>query len=69
MPMTKPEEFGGHKLDNPSCVYCSSAEGELKPRNEVREGMIRFWMERETIERREAEKKTDEHMAGMPAWK
>jgi len=69
MPMTKPEEFGGKKQGNKSCVYCSRPDGSLKPKNEVREGMTRFWMARENLDRKAAEKKTDEHMSKMPAWK
>ena len=67
--MTKPEEFGGHKVGNKSCVYCSDSEGKLKPKNEIREGMVKFWMQRENIDRATAEKKTDEYMDSMPAWK
>jgi hypothetical protein len=69
MDMSKPEEFGGGKVGNKSCVYCSDAEGNLKPRNEVREGMIHFWMQREKIDRAAAEKNVDAYMAKMPAWK
>lgn len=67
--MTRAEEFGGGKINNSSCVYCSDSEGNLKPRNEVREGMINFWMQRENIDRKTAEKKTDEYMSAQPAWK
>jgi thioredoxin-related protein len=67
--MTKAEEFGGGKLGNKTCVYCSDSEGNLKPRNEVREGMVNFWMQRENIDRSTAEKKTDEYMSIQPAWK
>ena len=69
MDMSKPEEFGGGKVCNKSCVYCSDTEGNLKPRNEVREGMIHFWMQREKIDRAAAEKNVDEYMAKMLAWK
>jgi hypothetical protein len=67
--MHKAEEFGGGKMNNSSCVYCSDSEGNLKPRNEVREGMVQFWMKRENIDRKTAEKKTDEYMSSQPAWK
>ncbi len=67
--MNKPEEFGGNKPGNKSCVYCSHPDGTLKPKNEVREGMTRFWMARDNLDRTAAEKKTDEHMSKMPAWK
>ncbi|MHA2222752.1 MAG: zinc ribbon domain-containing protein [Candidatus Thorarchaeota archaeon] len=69
MTMEKSEEFGGHKVGNKSCVYCSDSEGILKPKNEVREGMVNFWMQRESIDRSTAEEKTDEYMSKMPAWK
>ncbi|MFW9845928.1 MAG: zinc ribbon domain-containing protein [Candidatus Thorarchaeota archaeon] len=69
MAMQKPEDFGGGKLNNKTCVYCSDNEGNLKPRNEIREGMIQFWMQRESIDRKTAEKMTDEYMGTQPAWK
>lgn len=69
MEMAKAEEYGGHKVGNKTCVYCSDSEGKIKQKNEVREGMIQFWMQRESIDRSSAEKKTDEHMKTMPAWK
>jgi hypothetical protein len=69
MAMTKPEEFGGGKLGNPSCVYCSNEDGSLKPRNTVREGMIQFWMSREKYNRTKAEQFVDDYMSKMPAWK
>jgi hypothetical protein len=69
MEMKGAEDFGGHKIGNKSCVYCSDSEGNLKPKNVVREGMIRFWMQRENLDRLKAEEKTDKHMRSMPAWK
>jgi hypothetical protein len=69
MGMEKPEDYGGHRVGNKYCVYCSDATGHLKPKNEVREGMIQFWMQREKIDRATAEKHTDEYMRSMPAWK
>ncbi|MFX1416505.1 MAG: zinc ribbon domain-containing protein [Promethearchaeota archaeon] len=69
MTMTKAEEFGGHDPNNKHCVYCSDADGNLKPRNEVREGMIQFWMARENIDRKTAEEKTDSYMSSQPAWR
>lgn len=67
--MTKPEDFGGKNTDNKSCVYCSTEDGSLKPRNVVRENMVNFWMSRENLDRSSAEVKTDEYMSQMPAWK
>ncbi len=67
--MEEPEDFGGKNENNESCVYCSDSDGNLKPRNEVREGMIAFWMQRENVDRPSAEKNVDKYMAKMPAWK
>jgi hypothetical protein len=69
MEMSKAEEFGGHKAGNKSCVYSSDSEGNLKPKNEVREGMVSFWMQREKVAWSTAEKLTDEHISKMPIWK
>jgi len=69
MAMTKPEDFGGGKVGNSSCVFCSDEDGSLKPRNVVREGMIKFWAERENLDQTTAEKFVDDYMAKMPAWK
>ncbi len=67
--MEKPEDFGGTNPNNDSCIYCSKEDGSLKPRNVVRENMVKFWMARENIDQATAEKKTDDHMSTMPAWK
>ncbi len=67
--MVKPEDFGGGKTGNPSCVYCSNPDGNLKPRNIVRQEMIRFWMSRKGADKSAAEEAVDKHMAKMPAWK
>ena len=67
--MSEAEEFAGGKVGYNVCVYCGDSDGNLKPKNEVREGMINFWMKRENIDRKTAEKKTDEYMSTQPAWK
>ncbi len=67
--MEKPEDYGGGKIGNPSCVYCSNEDGSLKPRNVVRENMIKFWMSRENLDEVKATEFTDDYMSKMPAWK
>ncbi|MHA1903745.1 MAG: zinc ribbon domain-containing protein [Candidatus Thorarchaeota archaeon] len=69
MTMEKPEEFGGGKVGNSSCVYCSHEDGKLKSRNHVREQMVEFWMSRHNVDRPEAETGVDDYMGKMPAWK
>ncbi len=68
MPMEKKDDFGGEKEGNKYCKHCTYPDGNLKPRHEVREGMIKFYMKMKHMPRAEAEKFVDEHMAGMPAW-
>ena len=51
-----------------ACSVCDET-GKLKSREEIREGMIVFFMKSENRTREEAEKFVDEHMRKMPAWK
>lgn len=69
MPMQRLEDHGGGRLDVHYCKYCADAEGRLKPREEVRQGMINLMVvaRRKPIE--EAEKFVDYYMKKMPAWK
>jgi len=69
MPMETRELHGGGIPENPYCVYCTDAHGHLKPRAEVRAGMIQFFMEVMEKSRAEAEQVVDATMAEMPAWK
>lgn len=69
MPMKGASEHGGKDVNNPYCVYCADENGKLKPRNEVREGMVKFFMTSENKTREEAEKFVNEYMKKMPAWK
>jgi hypothetical protein len=68
MPMMKSSDFGGGRDGNRYCVHCTYQNGELKPRHEVREGMILHFMKMKRVERAEAEKFVDGHMASLPAW-
>ena len=69
MPMKTADEHGGGDVNNPYCVHCTDPEGRLKTREEVRAGMIRFFMSSEGKSREQAEEFVDEHMKKMPAWK
>ena len=44
MPMETLDMHGGGIEENPYCIYCTDAHGHLKPRADVREGMIQFYM-------------------------
>lgn len=68
MPMATDADHGGARPDNVYCQNCTDATGNLKSREEVREGMIAFYMQSMNKGREEAEKEVDTHMAQMPAW-
>ncbi|MEW6748214.1 MAG: zinc ribbon domain-containing protein [Candidatus Micrarchaeota archaeon] len=68
MPLLKTSDFGGMDQKNRYCKHCTYEDGMLKPRHEVREGMVLFYMKMKRRERKEAEEYVDEVMAGQPAW-
>jgi uncharacterized glyoxalase superfamily protein PhnB len=68
MPVTKLEDFGGGNPENLYCVYCSKPDGSLKSYQEVFEGMVKFMMMSQKMDRITAESAAKERMARMPAW-
>lgn len=68
MPMTKPEEFGGGDPNNIYCIHCCKADGSLKSREEVLEGMVGFMMSSQNMDRKTAEIAAKDYMDKMPAW-
>ncbi|MEW6035414.1 MAG: zinc ribbon domain-containing protein [Candidatus Micrarchaeota archaeon] len=68
MAMVRLSDFGGMKNDNRYCKHCAYDNGDLRPRHEVREGMILYYMKTKGKDRRSAEEYVDEVMAGQPAW-
>ena len=68
MPMTKPDDFGGGNPENLYCVYCSNPDGSLKSREQVFQGMVKFMMTSQKMDRETAESAVKERMARMPAW-
>lgn len=68
MPMATIDDHGGGRVDNLYCRHCTDQAGNLKPKEEVREGMINFYMQSMGKTREEAETAVDSHMAQMSAW-
>jgi hypothetical protein len=66
--MVKAEDHGGGELNNKYCKNCAP-DGKLMSRKQIREGWISYIIKTEGIPKEEAEKKVDEEMAKMPAWK
>jgi len=69
MPMKEADQHGAHDINNPYCVYCTDETGKLKTRQEVRQGMINFYLSQTKKTREEVEKLVDEQMRNLPAWK
>lgn len=69
MPMTKPEDFGGGKTDNPYCVHCTYSDGRLKSYDDLLAGMTQFIMSRMDLHEAEARTMAVENLAKMPAWR
>ena len=69
MPMKKAEEHDSGDIKNPYCVYCTDKTGKLKSRQEVREGMIQFYMSQMGKTKKEAGKFVDKQRKKFPAWK
>lgn len=68
MMMTRPSDFGGRNQKNRYCSECTYDNGQLRPRFEIREKMVLFYMKAKSFERRDAEQFVDEMMARNPAW-
>lgn len=57
------------KSDNRYCIYCQDQQtGELKSKEEVREGSIQAAMKFMGKNKEEAEKMADEIMPTLPRW-
>ncbi|MFH1448651.1 MAG: zinc ribbon domain-containing protein [Candidatus Micrarchaeota archaeon] len=69
MPIMHDDVRGGGKKDNKYCLHCTDEEGNLKSREDVREGMIQHYIRSMAKPREAAEEYVDEHMKNMPAWK
>ena len=69
MMMASPSDFGGKKAGNKYCRHCSYPDGGLRPRYEVNENMILYYMKSKRKDRAEAERYVEEIMAACPAWK
>ena len=59
------EDHGGQIPENKYCKFCTDAAGNLKSREEVRQGMINLMNSKGEPD---AERLVDEYMKKMPAW-
>ncbi len=67
-PMEDETQHACGEAENPYCNLCTSPNGVLKAREQIREQLVRFHMESLGMTRREAEAKTDMHMKTLPEW-
>lgn len=68
MTMSRPSQHGNGNSGGRFCIYCTDLAGNLKPRSEIREGMIQYTMKLETWTREQAEQVVDMQMSMLPAW-
>jgi len=68
MPLNTPADHALGNEQSPYCTNCTDASGNLKSKEEVREGMINYYTQTEGKTREDAERVVDAHMAMQPAW-
>ena len=68
VPMRDESEHGAGNMNNPYCVHCADANGNLKSREEIKAGMVEFIMRSQNKPRDEAEREADRIMSQQPAW-
>jgi len=66
--MAKPEDHGAGDTSNPYCKHCTDAQGNLLPRETVRQNMINFYNKTMGQTPEQAAAEVDKIMAKMPAW-
>jgi hypothetical protein len=69
MPMEEDKQHGASDPKNNYCVYCTDIAGKLKTKEQVRIGMIAFFMKAKKMNENVATKFVDDYMKKMPAWK
>jgi hypothetical protein len=68
MPMNDTGDHGGANPTNPYCQYCTDDTGTLKSKEEVRQGLINYYMQTDGLTVEQASLKADERMSSQPAW-
>lgn len=68
-PLHKPSDHGGGIEQNPYCIFCTDEDGNLRSFKEVFDGMVDNFFMPQGMDRKEAEKATEDLMSKMPAWK
>jgi uncharacterized glyoxalase superfamily protein PhnB len=61
-------DFGGGNPENIYCANCSNADGRLKSREEVYQGMISFMVATQNMDKQTAKVAARDYMSKMPAW-
>ena len=69
MPMKNQEDFGGSKIENKYCRFCTDAKGNLKPFDEKVKDMTGFIMRTTDLAFEQAQNLAKDNMKKMPAWK
>jgi hypothetical protein len=65
MPLNAPDAKG---LSEQYCKHCTDDEGNVKTREEIKEGMA-FWIAKwQKVDHETALKRAEHYMQAMPAW-
>jgi hypothetical protein len=65
MPLNMPDAKG---MSEQYCKHCSDEGGNLKSRDEIKEGMANWIMQWQHVDRETALKRAEHYMRAMPAW-
>ena len=68
MDMRKYQEFGGGDMSNSYCVHCTDAKGKLRPREEVKDNMTKYFLKSGMCQE-EAVRRAEQSMREAPAWR
>ena len=66
--MDKPEDHARGDVKNLYCKYCADSQGNLLPRETVRQNMIQFFVKTTGKDEKIAGEEVDKIMTRMPAW-
>ncbi len=67
--MNGPEDHAPGDAHSRHCRYCSKADGTLQEFDERFERMVQWSLQRDGVERDEAERRTRAYMRTMPLWR
>jgi hypothetical protein len=65
MPLNTPDAKG---LSEQYCKHCTDEEGNVRTREEIKQGMAHWIAQWQKVDHETAEKRAEHYMKAMPAW-